>query len=179
MQNNDKLTTQENIGVGANAGLFDKANLQGFFRLEKFHCDKDGKPIGKPYEVIEFENAITNAGGALVADLLMGAGGTVYNNANSYLGVGDSTTAFSASHTDLQASTNKLRKAMDSTFPSRSGQVVTFKSTFGSSDANFAWEEAAVFNASSSGTMLCRKVQAMGTKASGTSWVLTYTLTIP
>lgn len=179
MQNQDKLTTQENIGVGVNAGLFDKAHLQGIFRLEKYHCDKDGNQIGSPYEVIEFENAITNAGGALVGDLIIGAGGTVFNNANAYLGVGDSTTAFSASHTDLQASTNKLRKAMDATYPSRSSQVVTFKSTFGTSDANFAWEEAAVFNASSAGTMLCRKVQAMGTKASGTSWVLTYTLTIP
>lgn len=146
----------------------------GIFRLEKFHAGE-----ATPYEVIEKENAYVNAGGALLLDLLIGAGGTAYNNANSHLGAGDSATAVAAGQTDLQAATNKSRKAMDATYPSRSGQVVTFRATFGTSEANYAWNEVAIFNASSGGTMLARTVSSFGTKTSAASWVLSYTLTVP
>ena len=142
-------------------------------RVEKY---RDGE--SDPYEVIEVDgNILVNTGIALMEDLLIGAGGTVFSNANAHLGVGDSTTAAAASQTDLQASTNKFRKAMEATFPSRSAQTLTFKSSFGTGDANFAWEEWGTFNASSAGTMLNRKVQSFGTKSSGT-WVLTATITI-
>jgi len=149
----------------------------GIFRVEKYWGEIE--PGKTPYEVLESVNGYTNTGGALLLDLLIAAGGTAYNNANAYTGVGDDNTAYAAAQTDLQASTNKLRKAMDATFPSRSGQVVTFKSTYGTSDANWAWQEAAIFNASSGGTMLCRSVSSLGTKTSAGSWVLTYTLTVP
>ena len=131
-----------------------------------------------PYEIIEGRgNILVNAGIQLMLDLLIGAGGTVFSNANAHVGVGDSTTAAAASQTDLQAATNKLRKAMEATYPSRSGQTLTFRSVFGASDANFDWEEWAIFNASSAGTMLNRKVQNFGTKSGGT-WTLTVTVTI-
>ena len=122
-------------------------------------------------------NLLLNEGIQLLLDLLIGAGGTAYNNANSYLGVGDSTTAASAGQTDLQAATNKLRKAMDATYPQVSTNTCVFRSSFGSSDANWAWAEWATFNASSSGTMLNRKVEALGTKSTGT-WTLTVTLSL-
>ena len=105
------------------------------------------------------------------------AAGTPFSNANAHLGVGDSTTAFAVGQTDLQASSNKLRKAMDATFPSGGSNVITFRSTFGTSDANFAWQEWGVFNASSSGTMLSRKVESLGTKTSAQTWQFTVTLT--
>lgn len=122
--------------------------------------------------------AITNAGAVLAAQALINDSATFLNNANAYLGVGDSTTAFSAAHTDLQAATNKLRKAMDATYPQRSSNVLTFRSTFGTSDANYAWQEWAVFNASSSGTMFSRKVESLGTKTSAQTWILTATVTV-
>ena len=102
---------------------------------------------------------------------------TKFDNSNSYIGVGDSTTAFAASQTDLQAATNKLRKAMDATYPSGGSNVITFRSTFGTSDANYAWQEWGVFNASSAGTMLSRKVESLGTKTSAQTWQFTATLT--
>jgi hypothetical protein len=176
---NEKIQIAENLASKTSVNLGDEPNLRGHFKLEKFYHDETGRPLECPFEVIEFENAITNVGGALLLDLIVAAGGTAYNNANAYIGVGDSTTAFAVGQTDLQAATNKLRKAMDVTFPSRSGQVMSWKSTFASGDANFAWEEAGIFNASTGGTMLCRKVQAMGTKVSGTTWTLTYTITAP
>lgn len=105
------------------------------------------------------------------------AASTPFNNANSFIGVGDSTTAFAANQTDLVAATNKLRKAMDATFPSGAANVITFRSTFGTADANFAWQEWGVFNAASAGTMLSRKVESLGTKTSAQTWQFTVTLT--
>jgi hypothetical protein len=121
--------------------------------------------------------ALTDAGRNLLVQLGIGAGGTAFNNANAYIGVGDSTTAFSAAHTDLQAATNKLRKAMDATYPSGGSNVITFRSTFATGDANFAWQEWGVFNASSAGTMLNRKVESLGTKTSAQTWQFTVVLT--
>jgi hypothetical protein len=46
------------------------------------------------------------------------------------------------------------------------------------SDANFAWQEWAVFNASSTGRMLNRKVESLGTKTSSAAWTLTVTITL-
>lgn len=123
--------------------------------------------------------ALTDAGAIAVASLVIAdAGVTAFNNANAYLGVGDSSTAFAKAQTDLQAASNKLRKAMDATYPTRTGGVITAKSTFGTSDANFVWSEWAFFNASTAGTMFCRKVAALGTKASGATWILTTTITV-
>lgn len=95
-----------------------------------------------------------------------------------FLGVGDSTTAFNATQTDLVASTNKLRKAMDGGYPQRSSGTLTFRSTFNTSEANFAWQEWGVFDASSSGTMYGRKVESLGTKTSAQTWQLTSTVTV-
>jgi hypothetical protein len=122
--------------------------------------------------------ALTTAYRDYVASLSAGAGGTAFNNANSYIGVGDSTTAFAAAQTDLQAATNKLRKAMDATYPQVAANVLTFRSTFGTSEANFAWQEWGVFNAASGGTMMNRKVESLGTKTSSQSWQITVTITL-
>ncbi len=95
-----------------------------------------------------------------------------------YLAVGDSTTAFAATQTDLQASTNKLRKAMDASYPTRSSGTLTFRSTFNTSEGNFAWNEWGVFDAAASGTMYGRKVESLGTKGSSQTWQLTSTVTV-
>lgn len=107
----------------------------------------------------------------------IGAAVTAFNNANAYIGVGDSATAHSAAQTDLQAGANKLRKAMDATYPSGGANVITFRSTFATTDANWAWQEWGIFNAASGGTMLSRKVESLGTKTSSQTWQFTTTLT--
>lgn len=119
---------------------------------------------------------MTTAFATFIAQSVLGEAVTAYNNANAYTGVGDSTTAFANSQTNLQAATNKFRKAMDATFPQRSGAAMTFQSTYASGEANFAWQEWGVFNNASTGTMMCRKVESLGTKATG-SWQLTLTVT--
>ena len=121
--------------------------------------------------------ALTNAGRNFIAQAIINDTPTFFTNANARIGVGDSTTAFAASQTDLQAATNKLRAAMETGFPTRTDNLLTFKSSFGSSDANYAWNEWGIFNDASAGTMLNRKVEALGTKSGGT-WILTVELTV-
>jgi len=122
--------------------------------------------------------ALTNAGRDFIATDIVGEAVTEYNNANAHLGVGDSTAVFAASQTDLQAASNKLRKAMEATYPTRAANVLTFRSLFATGDANFAWAEWGVFNGASANTMLSRKVEALGTKTSAQSWQLTATITV-
>lgn len=144
--------------------------------LAPIALDEDGRPM-----VYEAKNILVNAGIQLMLDLLIGAGGTVYSNANSYIGIGDSNTAVAASQTDLQAATNKVKKIMDATFPSRSGQTMTWRCTFSTSEGNFSIQEAGIFNggpAFATGTMLNRLLAALGTKTSATTLQVTATLTI-
>lgn len=120
--------------------------------------------------------ALTNAGRDHLAAAAIGEAVTAFNNANAHIGVGDGTALFAATQTDLQG-VNKTRKAMDATFPSRSGNVVTLRATFATTEANHAWDEHGTFNASTAGTMLNRKVEALGTKTSAQSWQATISLT--
>jgi len=88
----------------------------------------------------------------------------------------------SPSETGLKASSNKTYVGMDATYPTHTGgtNTTTWSATFGSSAANYVWNEFAVFNASAGGgTMLNRKVPSpnLGTKTGG-SWQLQVTLTI-
>ena len=65
--------------------------------ITKYASDADFA-AGRAFEVCPLPgNILVNTGIQLMADLLIGAGGTVYSNANAYLGVGDSSTAESAS----------------------------------------------------------------------------------
>lgn len=121
---------------------------------------------------------ITDAGRNFMVASTTTAASTPFNNANTHIGVGDSATAYAAGQTDLVAATNKLRKAMDSTYPQTATNVITARSTFATGDANWAWNEWGLFNASSSGTMLNRKVESLGTKTNTQTWQFTVTLTV-
>jgi hypothetical protein len=75
---------------------------------------------------------------------------------------------------------------MDATYPQHtdgttSGAAsIVFKSTFGTSDANYAWAEWGVFNSptAATGRMLNRKVESLGTKSAAATWVITVTLSL-
>ena len=124
--------------------------------------------------------AITNAGAILAAAAVAGATYTPFNNANAALGVGDSTTAFAATQTDLQASTNKYRQACDAGFPTIASNVLTYQMTVATANANFNWQEVALFNSPTlgSGAMFNRFLSAIGTKPNTQTWQLTVTLTL-
>jgi hypothetical protein len=111
---------------------------------------------------------------------------TYFSNAQAAIGVGDSATAAVATDNNLIAATNKLRVAMDATFPAHTDATTSgaasaaFKSTFSTAQANWAWQEWGTFNSptAATGRMLQRKVESLGTKTSASSWALTVTLTL-
>lgn len=141
--------------------------------LAPIALDEDGQPM-----IYEADNILVNGGIQLMLDKLIGAAGTVYDNSNAYIGIGDSNTAVAASQTDLQAASNKVRAAMDATFPSRASQTMSWRTTFSTSQGNFSIQEAGIFNAAAAGTMLNRLLAALGTKTSATTLQVTCTLTI-
>jgi hypothetical protein len=155
--------------------LTDGGRWQPKWTIEKYHSGD-----ATPYAVETIDgNLLLTEGITELLKLLTGAAGTTaFNNANARLGVGDSTTAAANSQTDLQAATNKTYKAMDTGYPTVANNVVTFKSTFAETEANYAWQEYVVDNGATAGKTLNRKVEAHGTKASGDIWVLTLTVTI-
>lgn len=157
----------------------DALRLRGTYILRKY-ADDAAFARGEAYEEKSIENAFTTVGLQAMGRLLTGQGAvTHFGNANAHLGVGDSTTAFSAAHTDLQAASNKLRKAVSGGYPTDpTNGVWTWQASFGSAEANFAWAEMAIFNASSGGIMLSRVVSAQGTKTAGQTWTLTYVMTV-
>lgn len=133
-----------------------------------------------PAESIIDGNILLAEGIGEVWDLVCGLGSPIaFSNANAYIGVGDSTTAESASQTGLQAASNKTWKAMAATYPQRTSQTVTWRAVFASGDANYAWNEFTITNASSdTGTNLNRKTSTQGTKAAGQSWTIDISITI-
>jgi hypothetical protein len=101
-----------------------------------------------------------------------------WDNTNAYLGVGDSSTAPVATQTGLLAAVNKFWEPLDATYPQRTGQVCEWRATFEDGDAEFAWEEYTVVNASDdTGDNLNRCIASKGTKASGEAWTLALQIT--
>jgi len=125
-------------------------------------------------------NLLLNEGINEAWSLLCGTGGVKFDATNAYLGVGDSDTAAVATQTGLQAVTNKLYVAMDSGYPTYgASQKATWKSTYSTAQANFAWKEVTVANGTSDASdNMNRKVQDMGTKTSAVARVLTMDITL-
>ena len=160
--------------------LLESARIAGCFQVTKYE-NSPARLRGEPYVVGEpFHNLLCTAGLALLWSLTTGQGGTAFSAANAYLGVGDTATAADPSQTDLQASSNKVRRAMNGTYPATpSGGIEIFQADFGSTYGNWHWQEFGVFNAGpTGGTMLNRAVQDQGTKVAGQTWTLTATITI-
>lgn len=121
--------------------------------------------------------ALVNTGRDFIAQAIINdSTPTFFTNANARLGVGNSATAVTATDTDLIGTA--ARAGMEATYPQRTNNAITFRSSFGNGVAEFAWNEWGIFNAAAAGTMLSRKVESLGTKAAGQTWVLEVTFTI-
>lgn len=131
-------------------------------------------------EIVELPpNLFLTAGITKLWNLVTGASSTHFDATNARLAVGDSAAAVAAGQTDLQATTNKLRKVVSGA-PVVSNNQVTFSASFGTGEANFAWLEVGVGN-DASGALLSRTAIAspgLGTKVNTASWVLNWTLGI-
>lgn len=183
MRNTDEhVHLGEGLGAAAGLGLHEPVGWRADWQIAKYRGDS--VEAADLLDVVRFGNNLLMYGGASALwERLIGTGVTAFDASNAYLGVGNSTTAAAATQTDLQGA-SKTRKAMDSTYPSHTDGTgtsaaaqIVYRSTFDSSSGNHAWQEFGLFNASTAGRMLNRKVEDHGTKATDT-WVLSLTLTI-
>lgn len=167
------------------------------FTCRKYHAAADeSETIGvEPDEVVVKKfNLLMYGGASCLWECLIGNGTatagqslTYFNNAQAAIGVGDSSTSPVATQTNLVAATNKLRVAMSSTYPTHTDGVVvgsstiTFQGSFSTGQANYAWNEVALFNSTTDavGRMLNRLAPGggFGTKASGT-WTMAIAITL-
>jgi hypothetical protein len=158
--------------------LHDAIRYRTRWTIRKYASD-DAYRRGVAFDESHIEgNLLLNEGITRALNLIAGTTTNPFNNANARIGVGDSSTAEAAAQTDLQAATNKTYKAMEATYPTVSGQTITFRSVFGSGDANYAWNEFVVDNGATAGEALNRKVSAQGTKASGQTWTVDVAITL-
>ncbi|HUV85125.1 MAG TPA: hypothetical protein VMV86_05400, partial [Methanosarcinales archaeon] len=85
-----------NISVGAIMGIAVTGKWQPKWKIEKFNS------LGKLYAIEEFAgNKLLDEGVNEMWKLIAGLGGTPFNTANSYIGVGNGTTAASGDQTGL------------------------------------------------------------------------------
>ena len=158
--------------------ISDKGKIKTRWIIKKYLNDMAYR-LNRPYEIKQVEgNLFLSEGIGQIWDLVIGAGGTVFDNTNAHIGVGDGTAAEADTQTGLQG-TNKAYVGMESGYPSRSGKTVTWRAVFDGSTGNFSWQEFTVANGSDdSAVNINRKVSDQGTKASGQVWTVDLQLTL-
>jgi len=119
--------------------------------------------------VEEIENLVVTAGKGYVASRIKDATAT----AMSHMAVGTNSTAAAAGDTALGAEAGRV--ALTST--SVSGAIVTYVATFAAGTGTGSLTEAAILNASSSGTMLARTVFSTISKSANDSMTVTWQVT--
>ena len=121
------------------------------------HRDKDGNLKSPIFDSGWSTNGITNVGFAEVAGLITsGVGGTQFG----YVAIGTGTTAFDPTQTALVTEVKRKSATCSRTTTAVTNDTAQFVASFSSSDGlsgTSAVTESGVFNASSSGTMLCRQ----------------------
>jgi hypothetical protein len=117
------------------------------------------------------KNLVVTAGLGFIASRMKDATA----DAMTHMAVGSGSTAAAAGDTDL-GSILGSREALDSS--TVSGATITYISSFEAGDGTGAITEAGIFNAASSGTMLCRTVFSTVNKASDDTMTITWTITL-
>ena len=130
---------------------------------------RDGN--GKIKQLFEVENLIVDTGLNFITSRMKDATAT----AMTHMAVGSGSTAAAAGNTALgtQIST---RVALTST--TVTANAIEYIAGFGAGVCTGAITEAGIFNASTSGTMLCRTVFSVVNKAAADSLSITWTITI-
>ena len=123
--------------------------------------------------VREVDNLVVTAGKGYVASRMKSAvsGGSAII---SHMAIGSGSTSAAAGDTALGSQLGRV--ALTST--GISGAVLTYTASFAAGTGTGAVTEAGLFNASSSGTMLCRTVFSVVNKGSSDSMTITWTVTV-
>jgi len=121
-------------------------------------------------------NLVVNTGLAYIASRIKDATASTM----THIGVGTGTAAAAAADTALAAALG-ARSPLDSTTivtTSATNDSVQYVATFGAGASTGAITEAGIFNALSSGTMLCRTVFAVINKGALDTLVITWKVTV-
>ena len=129
--------------------------------------DKDGNIKEKRTE----KNLVVTTGLNYIASRMKDATAT----AMTHMALGSGTTNAAAGQTDLVTLLG-AREALDST--TASSNTIVYVASFEAGDATGAVTEAGIFNAASSGTMLCRTKFNVVNKAADDTMNVTWTITL-
>ena len=129
--------------------------------------DKDGNIKEERTE----NNLVVATGLTFIASRMKNATAT----AMTHMGLGSGTTNVAAGQTDLVTLLGS-REVLDST--TASSNTIAYVASFEAGDATGAVTEAGIFNAASSGTMLCRVKFNVVNKAADDTMAVTWTITL-
>jgi len=129
---------------------------------------------GRIKEKREIDNLVVNAGLAYIISRMVG----VAKNVMSHMAVGSGTSPAAAGDTDLGNLLGSRKALTSTTISGANNESVVYVSTFSPGEGTGAITEAGIFNAASSGDMLCRTVFAVLNKAAADSMVITWTITL-
>jgi len=141
------------------SGINDQLQLKGHLQI---HLNDE--------LVQDIDNLVVTAGKNLVASRLVGTSSGVM----SHMAIGSGTTAAAAGNTALGSELGRVSL----TSGTASSAVVTYVATFAAGTGTGAVTEAALLNASSSGTMLARTVFSVVNKGANDSMTVTWTVTV-
>ncbi len=140
----------------------------------------------RPYEIGEEHdcNLITDAGWNLLMKNVAGTAGALFSATVGRIGIGDSTSAVAYADTALNAATNKQYKLISAapTVGTTHTAGLVLSASFGSAQANYAWQEFGTDQGTADGTTVAavffnHGLSSQGTKSSGQTWVVTETIT--
>lgn len=126
---------------------------------------------GKIKDEYTVPNLVVDTGLAFIASRMK----DTTDAAMSHMAVGTDTTAANAADTQLGTQLGSRQAVTSTTVNSNS---ITYVATFAAGSGTGALTEAGLFNASSSGTMLCRTVFSVINKGAADSMTVTWTVTI-
>jgi hypothetical protein len=122
-------------------------------------------------QVVKYvDNVVVTDGKEYVASRMKDTTAT----AMSHMAIGTGSTTAAASDTALGSEAD--RNSLTST--TVSGTDIVYVATFGAGEGTGAITEAGIFNASSSGTLLCRTVFSVVNKGASDSMTITWTVTV-
>jgi hypothetical protein len=151
---------------------------------------------GAPDEITSGEgNSLVTVGLQRITSLITSNTPKPFSNTYGMAGVGDSSTATTAGMTALQgtASTGQYYVGLNASMPVQPtvGGVISATADFAGGVANYTWNEwcwaiatttpvanSSFTTATTTGVMLNRAVQNLGTKANGAVWTLSAQVTI-
>ena len=150
------MNTLENLAVTGQLGIVVK-DSSGNIRDERL-----------------IKNLVVNKGLEYIASRMKDASKSVM----SHIAVGSSSTSASATQTDLGSILGSRVSLAGTSISGSNNEKVVYTCTFGAGVSSGAITEAGVFNASSSGDMLCRTVFSTVNKGASDTMSITWTITL-